>query len=123
MRGRPTKYRKEFIRTIEKYHKNCIKKGQIPFIEDIALLLGVNDDTINEWSKAKSDFSATIKKIKLLQRMMLKRNGLEGKVNTTMAIFLLKTEHGMIEPQYLRDRDDPEEAIALVVSKAPESPN
>ncbi len=119
MRGRPTKYKKEFIEAIEKYYKNCINKAQIPYIEDIALLLGVDEATVWRWSEAKPDFCNAIDRIKLLQKKQLKRLALKSPYG---AIFLLKANHGLIETEkVLHGGIREEEPITLVVSRAPES--
>lgn len=97
--GRPSKYNKKTLKLAENYYKTCEKNDKIPFIQELSQVLGVNDDTINEWSKAKTDFSATIGRIKNLQELMLLQGGLEGKLNAKIAIFLLKTNHGFIEEE------------------------
>ena len=118
MKGRPTKYKKEFIVDTDKYFKNCINKGQMPYIEDIAMLLGVDETTIWRWSEAKSDFCNAISKIKLLQKLQLKR--LVAK-SPSGAIFLLKANHGLIEAEKVLHGGTPEEEqITLVISRAPE---
>ena len=76
--------------------------------------LGVNDDTLNEWCKAREDFSATIKGIKDYQKMRLMGDGLLGKVNSTMAIFLLKANHNMIETQRIQNTGDETEPLTII---------
>lgn len=101
-------------------------KQTVPYIEDIAILLGIDDDSVNEWTKTHDEFSATIKRAKILQRKFLKQQGLSNKVNVSMAIFLLKANHRLIEsrwtPEY--EENDPVRYTSgpiLVVSKIPEN--
>lgn len=114
MIGRPTKYTENNVRTVNKYLKKCVAHDMIPYIEDVAIQLDVNDDTINEWSKLYEDFSATIKRVKLLQRKRLMEMGLHGKVNPSMAIFLLKANHDMIETQRIQNSDTKTEPISII---------
>lgn len=104
-RGRPTKYNESILdRTIE-YYQNCLnatdKDGNtiavVPWIEELALKLDIDDDTIVEWCKdeAKKEFSATIKKLMTLQQLRLSQLSL-GK-NVVGPIFLLKVNHGKNE--------------------------
>ncbi|MDO8468696.1 MAG: hypothetical protein Q7S29_02975 [Candidatus Peribacter sp.] len=90
--GRPTKYSPEMLLKTGKYQEECEKTGAIPFIEELALRLNVNDDTVVEWCKHK-EFSATVKRLKTLQKLHLKKDALERKIHPTMAIFLLKANH------------------------------
>lgn len=112
--GRPTKYNPSFVDELDKYliklnkEKNCL-----PTIEGFALHLGVDSDTINNWAKARvkdergnkikqrlhPEFFHAIKRLKTYQKEKLINDGLYGgkAVNTAMAIFLLKVNHGMVE--------------------------
>lgn len=76
--------------------------------------LGINDDTLNEWCKVREDFSATIKGIKDYQKMRLMNDGLLGKVNSTMAIFLLKANHNMIETDRIQHAGDETEPTTII---------
>jgi hypothetical protein len=96
--GQPTKYNEAMQKIADDYLAQCRNANppQIPFMEELALLCDVDDDTINEWTKVFPVFSATIKKIKGLQRLRLQQRSL-GRVNPVGAIFLLKANHGMKE--------------------------
>ena len=103
--GRPTKYKPEIIYPkIEEYISQCGREQTtLPTIEGLALYLGVNPDTLFEWDKRYPEFSETLKRILALQKKQLIDDGLYGgkEVNATMAIFLLKVNHGMREePQF-----------------------
>lgn len=112
--GRPTKYDPSFIEELDKYlTKVNAQMNCLPTIEGFALHLGVDADTINNWANkklkdesgrptkklARPTFFHAIKKLKTLQKERLINDGLYGgkKVNTAMAIFLLKVNHDMIE--------------------------
>jgi hypothetical protein len=98
--GRPTKYSSARLGQVTKYLNECRKdENKFPMVEDLAFQMNVDDDTLVEWAKIHPEFSAAIKKVKAYQRSWLQRNGLTGKVNTTMSIFLLKANHGLIEVQ------------------------
>ena len=107
--GRPTDYSKEKLKKTRAYIEECangvkdlegtvVKPPRMPFIEELALILDIDDDTIVEWAKAKDkpEFSAAIKKIKMLQRLRLQQRVL-GKNQPTGAIFLLKANHNFVD--------------------------
>lgn len=103
--GRPTKYNEAILLKTQKYFQECLRptdgKMRMPFIEELSLLLDIDDDTVNEWTKdpEKKQFSAIIKRIRILQRLRLTQRCL-GK-NPTGAIFLLKVDHGKKETTVL----------------------
>ena len=97
--GRPTKYGSELQAKAKDYVEACFKESTTPYIEELALLLDVNDDTIVEWSKEHDEFSATIKRLKMLQKLNFKRDAIEKRIQPTMAIFLLKANHGLNEKE------------------------
>ena len=97
--GRPTKYSAEALKKAQNYIQKCRKCNRMPFIEELALELGVNDDTLVEWGEKHSEFSATLGHLKLLQRLALKRGALERKLQPNIAIFLLKVNHGLNEKE------------------------
>jgi hypothetical protein len=110
--GRPSKYSPEIAEKAADYVRRMIKKQQVPYIEELALILNVNDDTLVEWAKEHDEFSATVKKLKTLQKLCLKRDALERKVHPTMAIFLLKANHGLSEKE--PDRDNSPKSISVI---------
>lgn len=97
--GRPTKYNAEILKKAQEYVQRCQKEKQTPFVEELALILDVNDDTIVEWTGKHDAFSATVKQLKMLQRMHLKKGALEKRYQPSIAIFLLKVNHGLDEKQ------------------------
>jgi len=100
--ARPTKYEPKMIGQVKEYIQSCGRlQTELPTVDGVALLLGVDDDQINEWSKKYPEFHATIKELKATQKDQLINDGMYGgkEVNSTMAIFLLKANHNMIETE------------------------
>lgn len=91
--GRPSKYGNSALKTAQEYVEKCHKRDSIPYIEELALILDVNDDTISEWKKKYPEFSATIDRLKIMQRLALKRGALEKRFQSNIALFLLQTNH------------------------------
>lgn len=116
--GRPTKYNDGIITKIRQYVDECsAQHDKIPTKEEFARLIGINTDTVVEWIKEKPEFSVAIKDLEQLQRDRLIRNGLVGKYNPTMSIFLLKANHGMIETEkriLAGDKDSPIEPLIVI---------
>lgn len=115
--GRPTKYDPKFVEEVNNY-LDSIKNNHksLPTIEGFAEYIGVDHDTVNLWARkklkdeqgnitkklARPEFYGAIKRIKNLQKQKLIDDGLYGgkDVNSIMAIFLLKVNHGMIETNH-----------------------
>jgi len=99
--GRPTKYNDAYVKGAYEYlHANIgVASGSLPTLEGLSLKLDLDIETIAIWADLHPEFSVPIKKIKQLQKTVLMDDGLYGgkEVNATMAIFLLKCNHGMIE--------------------------
>ncbi len=102
--GRPSKYNEGMLMKAKDYYDLCSGKKdgkkRMPFIEELAMECGVNDDTIIEWTKIdeNEEYSATIKNIKNLQKLRTVQQGYGAK-NPTFAIFMLKANHGMMETE------------------------
>ncbi len=100
--GRPTKYEPRMVEMAREYIKSCGREAtELPTIEGLALKLDVDDDQINEWGKKYPEFHATTVKLKRTQKNQLVNDGLYGgkEVNSSMAIFLLKANHEMMETE------------------------
>lgn len=104
--ARPTKYKAKFVKTVDAYVDECFNdENKIPWIEEIAMKIGVDVDTITNWEKEKNEqkelkypkFFGSIKRLMTLQRLRLKQKGMAGKIRATMPIFLLKANHEMVE--------------------------
>lgn len=90
------------IQIAKDYINSCGREAtELPTIEGLALVLGVDDETIGLWGKKHPEFSATIKELVGKQKNQLINDGMYGgkEVNSTMAIFLLKANHNMIETE------------------------
>lgn len=118
MAGQPTKYSEEMQKEADAYIDDCIRSGEIPYIEELALRLGVDDTTLINWMNRKDDkeelvnpiFFATYKRIKTLQKLRLMKGSVTNKLNPVSSIFQLKVNHGMIETEkkiLLGDKENP----------------
>ena len=107
-RGRPSKYNEKLQEKANKYIELCRLDDELSSIEGLALYINVNTDTVNEWRKVHEEFSATVKEVKSIQKRQLMEKGLKNEWNSTMAIFLLKANHGLIDRQVVQNVDTPE---------------
>ncbi|MBU2213839.1 hypothetical protein KKC44_06125 [Patescibacteria group bacterium] len=92
--GRPSKYGNKALKTAQDYVEKCYKGNTIPYIEELALILDINDDTIVKWTKKHDEFNATYRRLRMLQRLRLKQGSLEKKLQPNVGMFLLKANHG-----------------------------
>lgn len=102
--GRPTKYNPSMVQIVRDYITECnSNQMRLPKRVDVAIRLGIDDETIIEWEKRHPEFYAAIKEVDRLQKGQLMDDGMYGgkEVNSTMAIFLLKANHGMVETSKL----------------------
>ena len=106
--GRPSKYNEQLQKKADQYVDKHEMIDDLITIEGLALELKINTDTVNEWKKIHDDFSATVKRIKAIQKNALMKKGLQNEWNPTMAIFLLKANHGLIDRQVVQNVDTPE---------------
>lgn len=98
--GRPTKYTPDIIYQIDTYLQSCGREQtELPTHIGFARFIGVDTDTLVEWGKKYKDFSVALKRLDEAQQVQLMNDGLYGgkEVNSSMAIFLLKANHGLIE--------------------------
>ncbi len=110
-----------FKRT-ENYYKECVNdEKKMPYMEELGLKLGVDTDTINNWSNDEriEKFGTIKRKIKELQRLRLMQRGLEDN-KPVMSIFLLKANHGLIE---VDKHINQEEKVSIIVSDVGYNPN
>ena len=98
-RGRPTKYNEDVLVKAQSYVQHCQNATEMPFIEELALSLDINEDTVVEWAKEHDEFSATVKRLKMLQKLHLKKGALEKRLHPSLSIFLLKANHGLNEEE------------------------
>lgn len=115
--GRPTKYKPEYCQQlieyfdIDAYSKETIEKmteyfkdgevkkevekykyvpNKMPTIFRFAQKIGVNEDTLVEWSKVNQEFSAAYKAAKEIQKEFLISLGLSGAAPSPAFIFTAK---------------------------------
>jgi hypothetical protein len=110
--GRPTKYDPEMVKKVEDYLIVAeSEQTKLPKIESLALILGVNKDTLYEWAKLYPEFSDALGRVMLLQGERLIDDGIYGgkEVNATIVKLLLQNNHGMKErtDQTTNDKDLP----------------
>lgn len=109
--GRPSKFNAGMIEKAKDYYSLCSGKKdgkkRMPFMEELAIMCDVNDDTLYEWMSLNEEFSETISKLKTLQKLRVIQQGFGAK-NPTFPIFMLKANHGMMETEkqvLVQDRD------------------
>lgn len=98
--GRPTKYYPEITIKIEEYIATTGRENtSLPTVEGLSLYLGISKETLYQWADEYPEFSDAIKRILAQQKKQLMDDGMYGgkEVNSAMAIFLLKVNHGMKE--------------------------
>lgn len=116
--GRPTKYEGDItvqkaydylnscVDTESEFHKTRgtssdtferVLDVKLPMVEGLSSYLGVNIDTINEWTKKYPEFSGAVEDLKKEQKRKLAEGGISGKYNASMAKFILSANHGMRE--------------------------
>lgn len=86
----------EYIKTLTDTNGNFTKE---PLLIEVALILGISDDTLYRYSKQQA-YAPAIKRVKRLGELYLNRT-MEGDKANQNAMFKLKTRHGYIEQQKL----------------------
>ena len=124
--GRPTKYNPIFVGELKKYLATTGKEQtSLPTKQGFALWLDVDDETLNEWAKIYPKFSATLRRLMLLQAKQLIDDGIYGgnEVNATIIKLMLQNNHGMKErvDQTTKDEKIETNSIAFIDFNAPKS--
>lgn len=89
------------VKIAKDYIENHQRYGDvIPSVEGLALVLGVNRDTIYEWKRQYKEFSDALEILNLKQTKLLINAGLLNKVNIAIAKLLL-SKQGYTEKQEL----------------------
>lgn len=116
-RGRPTKYKEEFIDKAYEYLQACkdeqyqltksfSDKGEswenkikvkLPTIGGFALFIGTSEKTLYNWANEDNNFLQALNDIKEEQKKQLLEKGLSGDYNSTIAKLILSSNHGMAE--------------------------
>lgn len=102
--GRPTEYTPLFVDKVQEYidlNQDTTGDGKLkvklPTIEGFAVFIGVNKDTLYEWSKRHQDFSDALSILKTEQQERLINKALGNEYNSTIAKLILSSNHGMRE--------------------------
>lgn len=107
---RPTEYSDELQEKADAWLKERIDNGKVTWVEELAILLNVTDRTLERWAselnedgtEAKPKFCRTYDKLMQWQKMVLKNNGITGKFNPRMSMFLLSANHETVEKKEVR---------------------
>lgn len=108
--GRPTKYNPAFNAELDKYLATTGRENtSLPTKQGFALWLDVDDETLNEWGKVHKEFSATLRKLMMIQAKQLIDDGIYGgkEINPTIVKLLLQNNHGMKERKDVTTDDEP----------------
>lgn len=115
-RGRPTKYGPKILKKVQEYIEKCKDdeyifqkmsgktdgfeekiRTHLPTLAGLALYLGIDKDTVQEWGKEKPEFSVSLSRIKQMQEQILIDNGLSNRYNPLIAKLILSSNHGYRE--------------------------
>lgn len=104
---------------VDDYMKSIYEsvKFAVPWIEEVALLLDVDDGTLVNWANKKDDndkrehpeLYATYSRLKSLQKLRLKQRAI-GRFNPHGALYLLGSDHNVIQASkqiLANDKDEP----------------
>jgi len=89
--GRRSKYKKKFIKEVEKYIEECIERDKVPFKKEFALRVEVTEDTLSNWSKRNPKFLGAMKRLESYSEVQLMNGVISRKINPQGAQFLLQT--------------------------------
>lgn len=133
--GRPTKYKKSYIKKVDEYIESCQdeekqvvkyegehstgyetkKIVKLPTLEGFAIYLNVSVDSLDRWAKEHKEFCGALKKITNEQKERLITNGLSGDYNPTIAKLILSANHGMREKKDLTSGDKPIKSNTIII--------
>lgn len=96
--GRPTKYKPEYCKKIVEYFSceltkivgNKVLPNDLPTLSGFAFSIGVNQDTLHEWTSVHPEFSEAFNIAKQKQKDFLVANGLAGLYPPASFIFVAK---------------------------------
>lgn len=97
---KPTTYKPEYIEEVDEYLNTAGREQTtLPTRVGFAKFIGVHRSTVNEWEHLHPKFKKALEEIDAEQKEQLMNDGMYGgkEINSTMAIFLLKVNHNMIE--------------------------
>lgn len=89
---------------------SLLASGQLVTLYNWSSACNISDSYLTELGKTHSEINELIKEFKVAQEHQLESNGLSGKFNSIMSIFLLKAKHGYMETDkriLTGDKDNP----------------
>lgn len=100
--GRPTKYRPEMCKRIDKYIDKCLnpkegKTKRLPTRAGVAILLRISLETLTTWGNKYPEFIGALRGVAINQQEELINRSFEGSGNATIGKMLLSANHGMSE--------------------------
>lgn len=132
--GRPTKYKEAYCKEIinyfsiehaeeveishintkgEKWTQNEFRANALPTIEGFCAKIGVDDQTIIEWTLKHKDFFAAYTQAKQLQKDMLLDNGLTKRYDGQFSKFVAINCCGMVSEKAEITGKDGEPVLSL----------
>lgn len=126
---RPTEYGDAMQAIADKWLKEKIDAKQIAWLEELCILLDINEATMWRWSTESSDtgmlskpkFCKTIEKAMAWQKMVLKNNGISGKFNSRMSMFLLSANHETVEKKEVANKFPDGGGMPVDLTNAPKA--
>lgn len=136
MAGRPTKYKPKYCKDIikffdvpcvttetitllnakgETYEKPVVKASNLPTLEAFSHKIGVDTDTLLNWSKKHKAFFGAVSKAKQLQKNILVQNGLMGYYDAGFAKFVASNFTDMKEKQEIEHSGEIKTALVEFV--------
>lgn len=118
--GRPSKYIKnKTYKKAETYLQKCADDKETPWVEELALELGVWDTTVVRWAKRYKRFSAVYMRLKNLQKLDLKKKALNKEYVSRVSALLLTAEHDIV-PISKREISGGDKPIEVEAKLSPE---
>jgi hypothetical protein len=74
-----------------------VNRAEVPYVEELAYMLGVLEDNIFHWAENYEDFYRVMARLAMKQKLMLQKKGLTKEMDPRMAMYLLNVKHDMIE--------------------------
>jgi hypothetical protein len=107
---RPSLYTDVLQQKTDAWLNNHLKNKQVAWLEELCLELDIDEATMWRWHTEVNDdgtplkpkFCKTIDKALAWQKMILKNNGIIGKFNPRMSMFLLSANHDTVEKREVK---------------------
>ena len=119
--GRPLLYKTadELQQKVDEYFAQCDEKDEPYTIEGLAIHLGMSRYSIKSYGD-REEFFHVIKSAREKCEGNLVKQALNGKVNTTMAIFVLKNDYGWRDQSQLDINADVKQDIIIDIEGIPD---